>query len=144
VIAGAATVTVTADWTEPVELLATRVYVVVTIGETVRDPFALTADPLRVTVVAFMVDHCSVELCPLIIEVGIALISAVGIGAGGAVTVTVAIAETEPAELVATSVYVVVTVGEYVPDPFNATALPLIVADVAFVVVQFNVTDWLL
>ena len=55
--------------------------------------------------------------------------------------VTVAVAVAEPAELVATSVYVVSTVGEYVPDPFSATALPLMVADVAFVVVQFNVTD---
>ena len=56
-------------------------------------------------------------------------------------TVTVAVAVAEPAELVATSVYVVLTVGEYVCDPFNATELPLMVADVAFVVVQFNVTD---
>ena len=64
-----------------------------------------------------------------------------GGGGGGAVTVTVAIAVAEPPAPVATSVYVVFTVGEYARDPFSATALPLIVADVAFVVVQFNVTD---
>ena len=95
------TVTVTADWTEPVALLATSVYVVVAVGITVRDPLAFTADPLSMIVVAFELDHWSVELWPLWIDIGIALISAVGIGA---FTVTVVVSVTEPAELLATSV----------------------------------------
>jgi len=77
------------------------VYVVVAVGETIRDPLALTADPFNVTVVAFELDHWSVELWPLWIDIGIALISAVGIGA---FTVTVVVSVTEPAELLATSV----------------------------------------
>ena len=85
-------------------MLATSVYVVVAVGETIRDPLALTADPFNVTVVAFELDHWSVEVWPLWIDIGIALISAVGIGAGGAVTVTVVVSVTEPAELLATSV----------------------------------------
>jgi hypothetical protein len=143
--AAAVTVTVTADWTEPLALVATSVYVVSTVGDTIRDPFALTGDPSSVIVAAFDVDHCRVLLCPPIIEDGIALSSAVGIGAGGggvAVTVTIDVSVAEPAALVATRVYVVVTVGEYVRDPFNATATPFIVTDTASVVVQFNVIDW--
>src|SRR2546425_6670875 len=49
---------------------------------------------------------------------------AVGIGAGAAVTVTVAVAVVEPAELVATSEYVVVAVGETLCDPLAATGAP--------------------
>jgi len=138
-------VTVTADSTDPLALLATSVYVVVAVGEIVRDPFALTGDPSRVIVTAFDVDHCSCVLWPLWIEVPIAMSSAVGIGAGGggvAVTVMIDVSVAEPAGLVATSVYVVETVGEYVRDPFKATATPFIVTDTASVVIQFNVIDW--
>jgi hypothetical protein len=85
-------------------LLATSVYVVVAVGETIRDPLALTADPFSVTLVAFELDHCSVELWPLWIDIGIALISAVGIGNGAGFTVTVVVSVTEPAELLATRV----------------------------------------
>jgi len=103
---GAVTVTVAADWTLPLALLATSVYVVVAVGDTTRDPLALTGDPSSVIVVAFDEAHCSVVLMPLWIVAGIALSRAVGMGTGGggAVTVTVAVLVTEPAELVATSV----------------------------------------
>ena len=64
--AGAVTVTVTADWADPVELLATSVYVVVAVGVTVRDPLAVgRAEPFSVYDVASDVDHVSVTDCPL-------------------------------------------------------------------------------
>jgi hypothetical protein len=84
--------------------VATSVYVVVAVGVTVRDPLALTVDPFNVTVVAFDVDHCSVDDWPLVMLIGIALISAVGIGNGAGFTVTVVVSVTEPAELLATRV----------------------------------------
>ena len=59
-----------------------------TVGDTDRDPLALTADPPNVIVVAFDVAHCSVVLWPLWIAVGIAVSRAVGIGTGGGVAVT--------------------------------------------------------
>src|SRR2546430_9215529 len=74
-VGAAVPVTVTADSTDPLALLATSVYVVVAVGETVRDPFALTGDPSRVIVAAFDVDHCSCVLWPLWIEVPIAMSS---------------------------------------------------------------------
>lgn len=64
---------------------------------------------------------------------------------GGAVTVIVAVDVTDtPSALVAFNVYDVVTVGEYVPEPFGPTVVGIavpacIVTDTAFVVVQDNV-----
>ena len=55
------------------------------------------------TVVAFELDHVSVDDAPDVMEVGEALIVTVGT-AGGAVTVTVAVAVTEPVALVAVRV----------------------------------------
>src|SRR5438067_13915734 len=78
-------------------------------------------------------------LSHICIDVAIAITSAV---ATGAFTDTVVVSVTEPAELLATSVYVVVTVGEYDCDPLAATELPFIVTDVAFVVAHVHVTDW--
>src|SRR5918996_882938 len=74
-------------------------------------------------------------------DAGVAVSAAVGIGTGGGgmVTVTVAVAVVEPAELLATSVYVVVAVGEYPCDPLSATGLPFIVTEVAFVVTHVRV-----
>jgi len=71
---------------------------------------------------------------------GFALSIAVGIG-GGAVTVTVAVAFREPAEFVATSVYVAVDVGDTLCEPLAATVAPFNVTVVAFVVVHDSIDD---
>jgi len=141
-LAIAITVTVTVDVTEPVALVATSEYVVVAVGETIRDPLAATAAPSSVIVVAFEVAHESVDDWPLLMLVGFAFSMAVGIGGGGAVTVTVAVADVEPVELVATSEYVAVAVGETICDPLPATAAPFSVIVVAFVVDHESVDDW--
>jgi hypothetical protein len=135
----AITVTDTVEVTDPALLLATSVYVVVVVGETTRDPLAATAAPSSVIVVAFEVAHESVDDWPLLMLVGFAFSVAVGIGV---VTVTVAVAVVEPAELVATSEYVAVAVGETVCDPLVATAAPFSVTVVAFEVVHESVDDW--
>jgi hypothetical protein len=72
---------------------------------------------------------------------GFALSIAVGIGGGGAVTVTVAVAVLEPAELVATSEYVAVDVGETLCDPLAATVAPFSVTVTAFEVVHDSIDD---
>jgi len=138
----AITVTVAVDVTEPVELVATSEYVVVAVGETICDPLAATAAPFSVIVVAFEVDHESVDDWPLLMLAGFAFSMAVGIGGGGAVTVTVAVAVLEPAELVATSEYDAVAVGETICDPLAATAAPFSVIVVAFEVDHESVDDW--
>src|SRR6267378_2556580 len=138
----AATVTVAVAVVEPAELVATSEYVVVAVGETICDPLPATAAPFSVIVVAFEVDHESVDDWPLLMLVGFAFSMAVGIGGGGAVTVTVAVAVVEPAELVATSEYVAVAVGETVCDPLAATAAPFKVIVVAFEVDHESVDDW--
>ena len=137
----AITVTDTVEVTDPVLLLATSVYVVVVVGETTRDPLAATAAPSSVIVVAFAVDHESVDDWPLLMLVGFAFSVAVGIGVG-AVTVTFAVAVVEPAELVATSEYVVVAVGDILCDPVAATEAPFSVIVVASVVDHESVDDW--
>lgn len=72
-------------------------------GETVCDPFTATDAPFRVALVALVEVQVSVELPPGPIEVGFALILAVG--EPPEVIVTTACAEAEvPAELVATKV----------------------------------------
>jgi hypothetical protein len=106
---------------------------------TTRDPFAETAAPSSVTVVAFDVAHDSVDDPPLVTLVGIAVSSAVGIGT---LTVTVACAVTDPVELVATSLYVVVTVGDTGWDPLTATGDPFNVTEVALDVVHESVDAW--
>ena len=126
---------------EPAELVATSEYVAVAVGETVCDPLAATAAPFSVIVVAFEVDHESVEDWPLLMLVGFAFSVAVGIGVG-AVTVTFAVAVVEPAELVATSEYVVVAVGDILCDPVAATEAPFSVIVVASVVDHESVDDW--
>jgi hypothetical protein len=67
---------------------------------------------------------------------------AIGIGGGAAVTVTVAVAVVEPAELVATSEYVAVAVGETLCDPSAATDAPFNVTLVASEVVHESIDDW--
>ena len=75
---------------------------VVEVGLTDLVPDAATVPMLWSieTVVAFVLDHVSVDDAPDVIDVGEALIVTVGSG-GGALTVTVAVAVAEPAALVA-------------------------------------------
>ena len=73
--------TVTVAWADavmPDELLLTKVYVVVDVGETDCDPLTATDVPFRVALTAFVDVQVSVELPPDVIEVGLALIPAVG------------------------------------------------------------------
>lgn len=73
--------TVTVAWAvavAPDELLATKVYVVVAVGETDCDPLTATDAPFRVALAALADVQVSVELPPDVIEVGLALIPAVG------------------------------------------------------------------
>jgi hypothetical protein len=97
------TVTVAWAWAvAPDELLAMKVYVVVAVGETVCDPLTATVAPFRVALTALVDVHVSVELPPDAIEVGFALIAAVG---PPAPTVTVACAwAVAPDELLAMKV----------------------------------------
>jgi hypothetical protein len=132
--------TVTVAWAEavaPAEFLAISAYVVVAVGETVCDPLTATVAPFSVALTAFVDVQVSVELPPDAIEVGFALMAAVG---ALALTVTVAWAEAvAPAEFLAINVYVVVAVGETVCDPLTATVAPFSVALTAFVDVQVSV-----
>ena len=73
--------TVTVAWADavaPDELVATKVYVVVAVGETDCDPLTATDAPFRVALAALVDVQVSVELPPDAIEVGLALIPAVG------------------------------------------------------------------
>jgi len=63
--------------------------VVVAVGETVCVPLTATAAPFKVALAAFVDVQVRVELPPDVIEVGLAVIPAVG---AGGVTVTVACA----------------------------------------------------
>lgn len=67
-----------ADAVVPDELLATKVYVVVAVGETDCDPLTATAVPFSVALTALVDVQVSVELPPDAIEVGLALMPAVG------------------------------------------------------------------
>jgi uncharacterized protein (UPF0212 family) len=78
---GSADPTVTVTWAvavAPEELVATKVYVVVDVGETVCDPLTATDTPFSVALTAFVDVHVKVELPPEAIEVGFALSPAVG------------------------------------------------------------------
>jgi hypothetical protein len=74
------TVTVVKAWAGvvPDTPVATKVYVVVAVGETVCDPLTGTDAPFRVALTALVEVQVSVELLPEAIEVGFALIPAVG------------------------------------------------------------------
>ena len=138
---GPLALTVTVLWAEPVvpdAPVAMKVYVVVAVGETVWDPLTGTDTPFRVALTALVDVQVSVELPPGAIEVGLALIAAVG--APLAVTVTLAWAEAVvPDEPVAMKVYVVVAVGETVWDPLTGTDAPFRVALTALVDAQVSV-----
>jgi hypothetical protein len=76
---------------------------VVEVGDTVCEPFTATALPFSVALTALLDDHVSVELPPEAMDVGFALMLAVG--APLEPTVTEVWADVEvPAELVATNV----------------------------------------
>ena len=132
--------TVTVVWADavvPEELLATKVYVVVAVGETVVDPLTATDAPFSVALTALVDVHVNTELAPDVMDVGFAVITAVG-PPEPTVTVVMAVAVV-PDELLATNVYVVVVVGETDVDPFTATAAPFSVALTALVDVHVSV-----
>jgi hypothetical protein len=62
----------------PAEFFATKVYVVVAVGETVCDPLTGTDVPFKVALTALVDVQVSVELLPGAIEVGFAVMPAVG------------------------------------------------------------------
>lgn len=62
----------------PDEPVATKVYVVVDVGETVCDPLTATEAPFSVALTALVDVHVRVELPPEAIEVGFAVSPAVG------------------------------------------------------------------
>jgi hypothetical protein len=62
----------------PEELVATNVYVVVEVGDTVCDPLTATEAPFKVALVAFVELQVSVELPPVVIVAGLAAMLAVG------------------------------------------------------------------
>jgi hypothetical protein len=108
----------------PAEFFAMKVYVVVAAGETTCDPLTATAAPFKVALTALVDVQVSVELPPEAIEVGFALIPAVGAPLPP-VTVTVTWPQSvAPVELWPVMRYVVVAVGEITSDPFNATVVP--------------------
>jgi hypothetical protein len=80
--------TVTVVWeveVAPDELFATKVYVVVEVGVTVFDPLTATAAPFNVALTALVDVHVRTELPPDDMELGFAVMEAVG---GPDVTVT--------------------------------------------------------
>ena len=62
----------------PEELVAMNVYVVVAVGETVWVPLTATGAPFKVALAAFVDVQVRVELPPDAIDVGLAVIPAVG------------------------------------------------------------------
>lgn len=139
-VGGPLELTVTVAWADavaPDELVVTKVYVVVAVGETDCDPLTATDAPFRVALTALVDVQVRVELPPLAIDVGLALITAVG-PLEPTVTVAWAVALV-PVEFLTTKVYVVVVVGETDCDPFTATEAPFRVALAALVDVQVSV-----
>ncbi len=122
----------------PEELVTTRLYVVVDVGETACDPLTATAAPFSVALTALVEVHVSVELAPVVMLAGLAEIAAVGGGTEVTVTVALAVA-VAPEELVTMRLYVVVDVGETACDPLTATAAPFSVALTALVEVHVSV-----
>jgi hypothetical protein len=103
IVASGVTVMVAMAVTEPAELVAVSVYLVVAAGVTVVDPLAVVvvnAPGVMAMLVAPVVLQVSWAL-PEIIVRGLALKVWI---VGGGVTTTVTVAVTEPAELVALSV----------------------------------------
>jgi hypothetical protein len=125
-------------------LVAVNVYVVVEAGEQVALPDAGTDGAPGITDmdVAPVTLQLNVELPPAVIPVGLAVNELItGTETGAAATVTVTCRVTEPAELVAVNVYVVVAAGEQValPDAGTDGAPGITDMDVAPVTLQLNV-----
>ena len=140
----ACTATFTVVFTEPAELVAVSVYVVVTVGLTALEPLADTdvnVPGVIATVVAPVVAQFNVLLPPALMLAGLA-VKALIRGRFSACTATLTVVFTEPAELVAVSVYVVVAVGLMVLDPLadaDVNVPGVIATVVAPVVAQLNV-----
>ena len=112
----------------------------VTVGDTDRDPLVLTVPiPWSMdTVVAFVDVHVRVDEEPSEILDGFALNDTEGVLPTDTVTLSVIL----PDELLAVSIYVVVTVGDTERDPLLALTSPTlwsITADVAPLIFQLNV-----
>jgi hypothetical protein len=141
------TVTVTVAVAVPPGPVAVAVYVVVAAGVTVAELAGAkpVPTPLSIsTVVAFVVDHESVEEAPGAIDIGNALKVIVGAG-DRAATVTWAVAVPPEPVAVATKVVVVFTTTVAVPEsPSEVWSSPRMLGvtlnAVAFVVVHVNVT----
>jgi len=92
--------TVTVVWADavaPDELVATKVYEVVAVGDTLCEPLRATAAPFNVALTALVDVHVSVELPPEVMEAGLAAILAVGAPAPTVTVVfAVAVAPEEP------------------------------------------------
>ena len=107
-------------------------------GDTDWEPLTATAAPFKVALTAFVDDQVSLELPPEEIDVGFAVMDAVGPVL--VVTVTVTCPQSvAPVELVPVILYVVVTVGETTIDPFRATGVPFKLALTQFTVFQVSV-----
>jgi hypothetical protein len=113
---------------------------VVDVGETLIEPEVATVAPLSVTEVADVVLQVRVDFWPEVIEVGEAVIVAVGVVAAATDTEVVAVLLELP--FLATSEYWVVDVGETLIEPEVATVAPLSVTDVADFVLQVRVVFW--
>ena len=111
---------------------------VVAVGETLCDPLTATVAPFRVALAALVDVHVSVELPPVAIEVGFALIPAVG---PPEPTVTVVWAEAVAPDGTRghEGVCGCRRVGETVCDPLTATVVPFRVALAALVDVHVSV-----
>jgi len=134
--------TVTVAWADavaPAAFMTIKVYVVVAVGDTVCDPLTATAAPFRVALTALVDVQVSVELPPGAIEIGFAVMPAVG---PPLPPVTMMVAEPQsvaPVELRHVMRYVVVAVGETNCDPFTATGVPFKSALTQLEVVQVRV-----
>ena len=113
------TVTVTLSVLDPYVFVAVIVYVVVTLGVTLVDPFTSTG-PIpwsMLTLSAAVEVHVRVDVDPALIAEGSAEILTVG----SVFTVTVTLLVTDPNVFVAVTVYVVVALGVTLVVPLSAT-----------------------
>lgn len=137
--AEAETVTVVVALAEPPEPVHETEYAVVCVGLTVVLPLVPDAlKPLPEQLVALVELHESVEDCPFVSAVGLAVREAVGAGAA-AETVTVALAVAPPQ----LTEYAVVCAGETPTEPDVPEAVkPVPVQEEAFVEFHERVEDW--
>jgi len=112
------------------------------VGLTASEPVSATGIPFNVALTAFFVVQVMTDDPPCTIAVGLALTPAATAPVAAALTVTVAEPQSVvPVELVAATLYRVVTVGCTVIDPLSGTGAPFNVALTAFFVVQVMMDD---